>query len=72
MEKKEPTIQEIAAKEVADLEPAKAPKGIKEEDIAAKVAAGLTRAQAIEVLERQAAEDAAAAKPTKGGKAEGK
>ncbi|MCU0797574.1 MAG: hypothetical protein MUF31_16765 [Akkermansiaceae bacterium] len=72
MEKKEPTIQEIANKEVADLQSTKAPKGIKEEDIAAKVAVGLTRDQAIEVLERQAAEDAAAAKTAKGGKADGK
>lgn len=39
-----------------------APKGVSEEDIAKKVSAGLTRAQAVEVLEREAAE-AAEAKP---------
>lgn len=60
------TIQDIAAAEVAAMQDTKAPKGIKEEDIAAKVAAGLTRDQAIEVLERQAAEDAQAAKDAKG------
>jgi hypothetical protein len=69
MDKKEPTIQEIAAAEVAAMQETKAPKGIAEADIAAKVAVGLTRNQAIEVLERQAAEDAAAAKEAKGGKA---
>lgn len=63
------TIEEIAAEEVAAMTDAKAPKGIKEEDIAAKVAVGLTRSQAIEVLERQAAEDAETAKKAKGDKA---
>jgi fumarylacetoacetate (FAA) hydrolase family protein len=67
--KQEPTIQEIAAEEVEAMKAAKAPKGIAEADIAAKVAVGLTRNQAIEVLERQAAEDAAAAKDAKGSKA---
>ena len=69
MKDKEPTIQEIAAAEVAAMQDTKAPKGIAETDIAAKVAVGLTRDQAIEVLERQAAEDAAAAKEAKGNKA---
>lgn len=42
-----------AAAEVAALQPAVAPKGVSEEEIAVKVAAGLSRAQAIEVIERQ-------------------
>ena len=42
-----------AAAEVAQMQPAKATKGVSEEAISAKVAAGLTRSQAIEVIERQ-------------------
>lgn len=64
-DEKAPTVQDIAAAEVAAMTPAAAPKGITEAEISAKVAVGLTRSQAIEVLERQAAEDAAAAKASK-------
>jgi hypothetical protein len=59
------TIQEIAAAEVAAMTPATGPKGIAEEEIAAKVAVGLTRDQAIQVITNQKAEDAAAAKASK-------
>jgi ABC-type iron transport system FetAB permease component len=52
-----------AATEVEELKnQTSAPKGVSEEDIAKKVSVGLTRAQAVEVLEREAAE-AAEAKP---------
>ena len=56
-------VQQWAADEVAGLTPAKAPKGITEADIAAKIkaaggAGGLSREQAIEVLTNQAAHDA--------------
>lgn len=45
---------EIQARaEVAAMTPSPAPKGVTEEQLAAKVAAGLTRDQAVEVLERQ-------------------
>jgi len=58
---KPPTIEEWAAGELAADAPAEAPKGISEEDIAAKVRLGLDRDQAIEVLTAQAAHDAALA-----------
>jgi len=61
----EPTIQEIAAAEVAAMQDTKAPKGIAEADIAAKVAVGLTRDQAIQVINNQLAEDTAVAKAAK-------
>lgn len=61
----EPTIQELAADEVAAMKTTETPKGMSEEQIFAKVAAGLTREQAVEVIERQAAEDAATAKAAK-------
>lgn len=67
MENNKATIEEIAAAEVAAMKDTKAPKGISEEEISAKVAVGLTRDQAIEVLQRQADEDAAAAKSKKKG-----
>lgn len=60
-----PTVEEQAAAEIAAMTPTATPKGIKDEDIAAKVAVGLTRDQAIEVLKRQAEEDAAVAKTAK-------
>ncbi|MEM1083230.1 MAG: hypothetical protein AAGI48_03840 [Verrucomicrobiota bacterium] len=59
-------IDEEAAKQIADMKPAKAPKGISEADIKAKVKAGLSRKQAIEVLEAQAAHDAKLKASTKG------
>jgi hypothetical protein len=68
MNEKEPTIQESAAAEVAAMQDTQTPKGIDEADIAVKVAAGLTREQAITVLKNQAAEDAAVAKAAKGKK----
>ena len=53
----------------ATTTPAKAPKGISEEAIAAKTVLGITREQAIEIINNQAAHDAdlakAAAKETK-------
>jgi hypothetical protein len=66
MKSESPSIEALAAEEVAAMTPTKAPKGISEEEISAKVAAGLTRDQAVEVLTRQAAEDAAAAPKGKG------
>jgi hypothetical protein len=65
MENQDQTIQEIAAAEVAAMQKTKAPKGIAEADIAAKVGVGLTREQAITVLENQAAEDASVQKAAK-------
>lgn len=52
-------IELEAAAEVAGATPAAAPKGISEEEIQAKVTAGLTRAQAIEAIERQRSHDKA-------------
>ena len=49
----DPVFAEARA-EVAAMTPLPTPKGILEEQIAAKMAAGLSRSQAIEVLERQA------------------
>lgn len=59
------TPQEIAAAEIAETRPSAAPKGVSEKEIAAKVAVGLTRDQAIQVINNQNAEDAAAAKAAK-------
>ena len=50
-----------AAEQIKEAKPADAPKGITEEAIAEKVKAGLRREQAIEVLQSQAAHDAALA-----------
>lgn len=66
---KDTTIEDEAAREVAEITPAQAPKGISEEAIAEKTKVGLTRDQAIEVLNNQAAEDAAVAKAAKETKA---
>lgn len=54
-----------AEKEISADAPAKAPKGISEEEITAKVRLGLTRDQAIEVITNQATHDAALAKEDK-------
>jgi transcriptional regulator len=51
-----------AEKEVAALTPASAPDGISEEEIAAKIKAGLTRDQAIAVINNQLAFDNAGKK----------
>jgi hypothetical protein len=59
------TIEDWAVIEVAAHTPVPAPKGIAEDAIRAKVAAGLTRRQAIQALQAQAANDAAKAKPAK-------
>lgn len=56
------TIEEEAAREVAGITPAKAPKGISEEAIAEKTRLGITREQAIEIINNQAAHDAELAK----------
>lgn len=62
------TIDVFAAAqaEVAALTPATA-KGISEEQIAEKVGAGLSREQAIEVIERQRAHDATLSDAKSGG-----
>lgn len=54
----EETIENWAAKEIAADAPAKAPKGITEEAIAEKMAAGLPRENAIIALVNQAEHDA--------------
>ncbi len=56
--KKEQTMEDWAAGEIAGMAPTPAPKGVSEEAIAAKVAAGLTRKQAIQTLQAQADQDA--------------
>jgi len=54
----DPAPEAVAAeKELAANQAAEAPKGISEEEITAKVRAGLTRAQAIEVITAQRAHD---------------
>ena len=55
------TIEQLAAEEIEAMKPEAAPKGTDEQAIAEKVKAGLTRAQAIEVLQAQAAHDASLA-----------
>jgi hypothetical protein len=65
---KESPIDLAAAKEIAGMQPEAAPKGITEEAIQAKIAEslrGLSRAQAIEVLQAQRDEDARVAKEAK-------
>ena len=62
-------IEEEAAREVAASTPASAPKGISEEAIAAKTVLGITRQQAIEILNNQAAHDAELAMESKPAKA---
>lgn len=60
------SIEAWAAAEVAAAQPAKAPKGISEADIAEKMAAGLPRENAIIALVNQAEHDAEnAPKPAK-------
>lgn len=53
------SFEKAAAAEIAALTPVPAPEGISEEEIAEKVQAGLSRKQAIEVIERQRAHDGA-------------
>jgi len=55
-----------AAAEIAAQVPAEAPKGISEEAIGEKTRFGLTRSQAIEILQSQAAHDAAEKAAEKG------
>ncbi|MBU6327095.1 MAG: hypothetical protein KGQ89_05665 [Verrucomicrobia bacterium] len=58
-----------AAAEVEELDKqTSAPKGVTEQDIAEKVARGLTRDQAVEVLQREAEESAAGTKAKGKGK----
>lgn len=57
MSTKQPDVAKWAAEEVAALTPASA-KGISEAEIAEKVAAGLSREQAIEVIHQQTLSDA--------------
>jgi hypothetical protein len=61
---KPPTIEEWAAAEIAKDKPVPAPKGVAEEAIAEKMKLGITRRQAIQVLQAQADADAKA-KPAK-------
>ena len=58
-------VDQAAAAEVAAMLPADAPKGISEEEIREKTLVGLTRDQAIEVINNQRAHDAALAKAEK-------
>lgn len=55
-------VDKAAEVEIAGMKPAQAPKGISEEEITEKVRVGLTRDQAIEVIENQRKHDAAQAK----------
>lgn len=52
-------VDAAAAAEIASMKPAEAPKGISDEEIAEKTRAGLTRDQAIEVIQTQRDHDAA-------------
>lgn len=52
-------VDAAAAAEIASMKPTEAPKGISDEEIAEKTRAGLTRNQAIEVLQNQRAHEAA-------------
>ena len=61
------SIEQWAAAEVAAAKPVPAPKGVTEDAIAEKVSVGLTRGQAIAVIQRQMEADAAAARATKKG-----
>lgn len=54
-------LQEQAEAEIAAMKPTAAPKEISEEEIIAKIRAGLTRDQAIEVILTQRAHDKALA-----------
>ena len=51
------SVEAWAQREVSALTPVATPKGIREADIREKVAAGLSRPQAIEVLKAQQAHD---------------
>lgn len=64
----ESPIDIAAAKEIAGMKPEAAPKGITEEEIRNKITEslnGLSRAQAIQVLQAQRDEDARLAKEAK-------
>lgn len=52
-------VDAAAAAEVAALTPTEAPKGISEEEIREKTLLGLTRDQAIEIIQNQRDHDAA-------------
>jgi len=69
MKNKPNIFEEGAAREVAAATPTAAPKGISEEAIAEKTRLGITREQAIEILNNQAAHDAELAKEAKAAKA---
>lgn len=62
---KPPSTPDWVAAEIAERTPIPAPEGIPEEAIAEKVALGITRKQAIQVLTAQAAHDSSLAKPDK-------
>lgn len=62
---KPPSIPDWVATEIAERTPIPAPEGIPEDAIAEKVALGITRQQAIQVLRAQAAYDALIGKPEK-------
>jgi hypothetical protein len=68
MNDKPVTIEAAVRADLAAQQPAAAPKGVDESAISEKTAAGLTRTQAVEVIARQAAEDAARAKEAKAAK----
>ena len=64
----ESPIDIAATAEIAAQVPAEAPKGISEEAIGEKTRLGLSRVQAIEILQSQAAHDAAEKAAEKKGK----
>lgn len=64
-ETKPSVIDEKAAAELQKAKPAEAPKGITDEAIKEKTRFGLSRKQAIEILQSQAAHDAELAKAEK-------
>lgn len=67
----EETIAAEAAASIAETRDSEAPKGISEEEIAAKTDAGLTRDQAIETIQRQRDWDEQQAAEAKKSKAKG-
>jgi hypothetical protein len=69
---KPPTTEDWVAAEIAERTPIPAPAGITEDAIAEKVALGITRKQAIQVLTAQAEHDATLAAASKKAKAKAK
>jgi len=55
-------VEKWAAEEIQSIQPPTVPKGVDEKAVAEKVKAGLTRKQALEVLEAQSKHDATLSK----------